>query len=289
MEDKKKEEMEQEESEEEEFNTSMFETTEDGLELQKFNFYEGKDSSSPSSPQEIQVQMYCRGRHMQHSKRIGEIVWPGAEVLSQYIIQNMDKFKGKNVLELGAGPGLCGMLCAKKDCNVVFTDCEDEVLDLLKQNKTLNNLSNDKTFVEYLRWGEKVQEFCDSFRTNKHILFHVIIASDVIYSKHQVQPLLLTIKNVLQYTQDHSESNQQHQQQHPLFCVLANGKIRYNIQNDLFVDQCKDLGLDLQQLDEETLYKQGLLLGNSTLGSQVFKETQVQVLKLTPVVKNNEK
>lgn len=35
----------------------------------------------------------------------GLVLWPGAEVLANYIVQHRDLFEGKDVLELGSGTG----------------------------------------------------------------------------------------------------------------------------------------------------------------------------------------
>jgi predicted nicotinamide N-methyase len=40
----------------------------------------------------------------------GQIIWPSAIDLGRFIIDNALLFKGKNVLELGAGAGLSGIV-----------------------------------------------------------------------------------------------------------------------------------------------------------------------------------
>ena len=46
--------------------------------------------------------------------------------------------KDKSVLELGSGPGLCGLLCSHFSREVILSDYQDLVLDLLKKNATEN-------------------------------------------------------------------------------------------------------------------------------------------------------
>lgn len=42
----------------------------------------------------------------------GQIVWRSAVQLAEFIVENKELFKDKVVLELGAGAGLSGLVCA---------------------------------------------------------------------------------------------------------------------------------------------------------------------------------
>lgn len=42
----------------------------------------------------------------------GQIIWPSAIELAKFIINNSKDFEKKNVIELGAGVGLCGFVSA---------------------------------------------------------------------------------------------------------------------------------------------------------------------------------
>ena len=42
--------------------------------------------------------------------------------------------KDKSILELGAGPGLCGLIAANEARQVVLTDYMDVVMDLIDKN-----------------------------------------------------------------------------------------------------------------------------------------------------------
>ena len=71
----------------------------------------------------------------------GTVVWPGAVVLSRYIIDKRLDITGVDVIELGAGCGLCGItasVCGAK--SVLLTDL-DFMQDHLRKNASQPNVS----------------------------------------------------------------------------------------------------------------------------------------------------
>lgn len=81
----------------------------------------------------------------QRKKGIAHQLWPAAIILSKYIEENIQNVCGSsgpesvNILELGAGIGLCGLVCsALKFRKVILTDLP-VALDLLNTNINLNN------------------------------------------------------------------------------------------------------------------------------------------------------
>eukprot|EP00850_Spirogloea_muscicola_P013517 SM000092S24485 [mRNA] locus=s92:230783:232892:+ [translate_table: standard] len=69
----------------------------------------------------------------------GQIVWPGAELLATHLAASPGELAGAAVLELGAGVGLVGLLCARWCSKVVMTDHNDVVLKVLQSNIDLHN------------------------------------------------------------------------------------------------------------------------------------------------------
>ena len=97
-----------------------------------------------------------------HARRkpeiLGGIIWDGAIVLSNYL-ETCEDLKGKRVIELGAGLGLCGFVSAL-GCGaseVVVTDIGEHV-ELTRQNIQQNN-STGHMRAEELWWGNDTSPF----------------------------------------------------------------------------------------------------------------------------------
>jgi predicted nicotinamide N-methyase len=91
---------------------------------------------------------------------VGFLMWPSAVALAQWLIQNATILRGKSVLELGAGCGLTGLVCAqlqqrfkrKKQGNcdaprILLTDFNPQVLENLQRNIALNDLADEASVV----------------------------------------------------------------------------------------------------------------------------------------------
>eukprot|EP00698_Gefionella_okellyi_P010172 TRINITY_DN2622_c0_g1_i1.p1 TRINITY_DN2622_c0_g1~~TRINITY_DN2622_c0_g1_i1.p1 ORF type:complete len:245 (-),score=35.73 TRINITY_DN2622_c0_g1_i1:17-751(-) len=129
----------------------------------------------------------------------GQIPWPGAMVLCQFIIcpQYRTLFAAKSCVELGAGTGRCGLLAGFTASSVVLTDNNEIILDLLRQNVELNAsaFQHMKTLpgVVNLNWGSSiagVREFPSDG-------FDVVLAADVVYSPDYIEALFKTADDLL--------------------------------------------------------------------------------------------
>ncbi|BBH02317.1 Putative methyltransferase family protein [Prunus dulcis] len=56
----------------------------------------------------------------------GQLVWPGAMLLNDYLSKNAELLQGCTVLELGSGVGITGILCSRFCSKVVLTDHNEE-------------------------------------------------------------------------------------------------------------------------------------------------------------------
>ena len=169
----------------------------------------------------------------QKRKGIAHQLWPAATFLSRYIETHMDSLcstsipENINVLELGAGIGLCGLVCsALKFKKVILSDLPC-ALDLLNSNIRLNSGKNDKetnsnsddnsaiihrndnenqsqnsfshTKAMVLSWGvqkelEAVMNEFDTLNSPEKLL---VIAADCVYWEVLFKPLYDTIKELV--------------------------------------------------------------------------------------------
>ncbi|GAQ81687.1 hypothetical protein KFL_000880010 [Klebsormidium nitens] len=144
-----------------------------------------------------------------NSQHLGKTVWDASMVLAKYLERNENKgefsrkkLAGKRALELGAGCGLAGMGLCLLGCHVVTTDQRD-VLPLLQQNIDWNVSSAvlsaadsslrgpvGDVLVAELDWGN------DAHVKAVNPPFDLVVAADVLYAEHLVEPLLRTIAAV---------------------------------------------------------------------------------------------
>lgn len=91
------------------------------------------------------------------STEYGLNTWPSAIVLAHYIWHNKKDFNKKNVLEIGCGTSLPGIVSACCGSSVILTDEEDshDILNNAKINWVMNNP------VNYVRKGVKENIFLD--------------------------------------------------------------------------------------------------------------------------------
>jgi predicted nicotinamide N-methyase len=124
-------------------------------------------------------------------------VWPASTFLCEYIVKNRELFRGRTVIELGAGSGICGLVAAKFASRVVITDGSEIAGELIRHNIEKNysrvnssEFSRDRTVVfQKLRWGQETAELLHQY--------DIVLASDVVYKNEFYTPLFNTAKNLL--------------------------------------------------------------------------------------------
>ncbi|XP_042321089.1 protein-lysine methyltransferase METTL21D isoform X2 [Sceloporus undulatus] len=127
----------------------------------------------------------------------GSVVWDAALVLARFLEKESEAASSSSlglslpraeVLELGAGTGLVGLMAACLGANVTVTDLE-EVQDLLKMNIENNwHLITGSIQAKVLKWGEDVTDFLPSP--------DYILMADCIYYEESLEPLLKTLKDL---------------------------------------------------------------------------------------------
>ena len=121
----------------------------------------------------------------------GLAIWVASLILSRWIakLSINDKFKGLNVLELGAGCGVPGIACSvygnPRLCSI--TDLNEETVDNLKYNIEQNKYKeNTKVEGFVMDWSKK-----ETWPTEK---VDVLIGADLVYSK-DIVPLITNVIN----------------------------------------------------------------------------------------------
>ena len=107
-------------------------------------------------------------------------LWPSAQALTEYILQSAEKFRKKEILELGCGMGLTTMALAQlKPKSLLATDYEQAALQNTKENFVLNNISGHAD-LQLLDWRNPQLD-----KT-----YDIIVASDVAYEQRFFMPLI---------------------------------------------------------------------------------------------------
>ncbi|XP_071711345.1 uncharacterized protein [Rutidosis leptorrhynchoides] len=130
----------------------------------------------------------------------GQLVWPGARLLNEYLSNNAELLQGCSAVELGSGVGITGILCSRYCREVVLTDHNDEVLKILKKNIELHESSEDPNScaalsAEKLEWGN-----CDHLNRileNHPQGFDLVLGADICFQQNSVPPLFDTVKQLL--------------------------------------------------------------------------------------------
>ena len=111
--------------------------------------------------------------------------------MCSYLANNPELVSGKDVIELGAGVGICGIVASH--CNaksVLLTDGDSSVMTNMRKNISNNSISSEAKSItsRQLIWGKNL----DQFET-----FDVIIAADCVYMNKSLSPLFETIGKLL--------------------------------------------------------------------------------------------
>lgn len=184
------------------------------------------------------------------------VMWPSAVALSRWLVSNPIEMKDKDILELGAGCGLVGLVAARlvslgREANgdtpssVTLTDFNELVVKNIDQNICLNELVGvaKGERLDFYAQDTKLDGWLDSQGT-KRSQVNLILASDIICCEDDAFAASRTV-----------------------FCALrpggkaivisADSKHRFGVEK--FEGACLDLGLEVSKTDVNELY-QGRLL-----------------------------
>ncbi|XLT89409.1 hypothetical protein HN873_011084 [Arachis hypogaea] len=106
------------------------------------------------------IQLFCLQSASTDFDLTGQLVWPGAMLLNDYLSKNVEMLRGFTAIELGSGVGITGILCSRFCHKVVMTDHNEEILN---KNIELHSCSDNTSpssrglFANKLEWGNSDQ------------------------------------------------------------------------------------------------------------------------------------
>lgn len=140
----------------------------------------------------------------QVSRRTGFTLWDASSVLASWIVRTekqgggLNYIRGKHVVEIGCGLGLCGILASYlSPRSVTITDGDSQVCQKAQANATKNGCVAP---VQQLRWGSGVEEFMkqalkDASGGQGH--FDTVFGADIIYDQNILDVLFSTVQLLL--------------------------------------------------------------------------------------------
>ncbi|TFK46266.1 hypothetical protein OE88DRAFT_1707695 [Heliocybe sulcata] len=124
----------------------------------------------------------------------GHHLWNAARAFASYLDEHRDIYEGRTVLELGAGGGLPGIVCALNGAKkVMLTDYPDrELVENMQYNVDVNLEEQRKknVVVQGYLWGQSVDSLLPL--TPDGVGFDLIILSDLVFNHSQHDALLKT-------------------------------------------------------------------------------------------------
>ncbi|XP_028780774.1 protein N-lysine methyltransferase METTL21A-like [Neltuma alba] len=136
----------------------------------------------------------------------GQVVWPGAILLNDYLSKNTEILQGCTAIELGSGVGVTGILCSRFCQKVVLTDHNEEVLKILKKNIELHSIPENNCptshglSAEKLEWGNS--DHVNRILQNHPGGFDFILGADICFQQSSIPLLFDTVKVLLLIKED---------------------------------------------------------------------------------------
>ncbi|XP_024313735.1 protein N-lysine methyltransferase METTL21A isoform X3 [Brachypodium distachyon] len=128
----------------------------------------------------------------------GQLVWPGAVLMNTYLSEHPETVKGCSIIELGSGIGITGILCSRFCKEVVLTDHNDEVLEIIKKNVEVQSCSENADAVltaEKLEWGnyDHINNIIEKHPSG----FDLILGADICFQQSSIPYLFDTVEKLL--------------------------------------------------------------------------------------------
>jgi len=151
-----------------------------------------------SSTETIEVEFHASLAASTDFDLTGQILWPVSTLLSYFLAsqKGQEIISGKRIVELGSGVGLPGLVSAHFAKNVVLTDGNDVVMELLQTNANFVHKDVNRAELHTVKfiWGD-----CESLEKVLNLIesADVVIAADVVQWPSVIEPLLNSVKALL--------------------------------------------------------------------------------------------
>jgi predicted nicotinamide N-methyase len=122
---------------------------------------------------------------------VGGKIWKSSFVLSSFLksknLQEFINIENKRILEIGAGAGICGLVCSTLNVKkIIITDRDPGCLQLIEKNIESNTVKINKNLIEVKSFDwtnhNQINEFKDKY--------DIIIGSDLLYSPFMIEPFV---------------------------------------------------------------------------------------------------
>lgn len=172
----------------------------------------------------------------------------------EYLLKNPIFVKSANVIELGAGTGISGMLCKQLGCASVFlTDHDQRSLDHMLLDTARNDISANVLHLDWYQYDHKatlqlLQPSDDSLSPPSSSAVR-IVAGDVLYKSALIVPFFTVISSLLGSCSG-SEM---------LLCHVP----RAGVEQQQVVATCEQYGLSVSRVAHDE-WKKGIVVEYST-------------------------
>lgn len=112
------------------------------------------------------------------------VPWHAAVGLCQFLCSHPNLLRGKRLLELGTGLGLCGIVAQWLGADVTLNDYQPDALGFARWNASQNGIPHIRTLLADWRHFPEMEPF------------DVVLAADVLYERHLHQALQKVLTQV---------------------------------------------------------------------------------------------
>lgn len=134
----------------------------------------------------------------------GQKLWCGSLAVCEYLLAHRDHCANKYVIELGAGTGVAGMICAKLGAgHVCLTDHDQRSLDHMQIDCADNNITAtsvarfDWFNPDYNLFTETMTMLAATQQVEAGSVSVRLVAGDVIYKSQLIEPFFAVVKELL--------------------------------------------------------------------------------------------